>query len=367
MKNRFDAVVVGAGIAGLSVARELAKRGQRVLLLEREKQGGKTSRAAAGILDPYTEAGEETPLLKLGMKALEIYPGFLEEIGPETRNQVEYEKLGVLYLAMNSQDETFLQDRFGWQKKRKIPVQWVSANEIQRLEPHVSKRAQSGVFYPEVPKLNAAKLLEALTASVRKAGIEIRNSDSMGSVWIEEKKVCGVETSQGRIESQAVVLASGCWAAADPKLGLSASVSPVRGQILLLHLNGSFQPKHILHTTRYAYMVPWPGNRLLVGSTLESVGFDDRVTPEGAEEILKRISEIFEEIRKFPIELSWSGLRPFSQKGFPLIGPTAVRGLFVAEGYYRSGILIGPLVGKLLAEGILSGKFSPLLEPFYPK
>jgi D-amino-acid dehydrogenase len=67
-----------------------------------------------------------------------------------------------------------------------------------------------------------------------------------------------------------------------------------------------------------------------------------------------------------PVEANWSGLRPFAEGGRCLIGPTRIKGLFLATGYYRSGILIGPIVGKLLAEGIASGKFSPLLKPFFP-
>lgn len=352
----YDSIVIGAGIAGLSVARELAKLKQRVLLLEREEKGGGASRAAAGIIDPYTEADEETPLLQLGLKAFDFYPSFLDELGNGIRQRIEYEKLGILYVALNAEDEKFLAGRFDWQKKRGISVVSVSDAEIQRMEPALSKKVRSGIYYPEIPKLNAEKLTSALFEATRSAGVEIRTSVKRISVSIKGDKIRGVEIPEGPIESPSVIIAEGCWTGLDQDLGIKIKVSAVRGQILLLRSNPSLYPRHILHTIRWAYIVPWPGEQLLIGSTLESnVGFDNRVTPEGKEDILNRVSEIMEGIRSLPVEKSWSGLRPYVDGGVPFIGPTRIPGLYLAVGYYRSGILIGPLAGKFLAEGIVSG------------
>ena len=74
-----------------------------------------------------------------------------------------------------------------------------------------------------------------------------------------------------------------------------------------------------------------------------------------------------EGLQCLPIERCWAGLRPLAGRGEPVIGPLKTSGLYVAAGYYRSGILLSPLAGKLLAEGIVSGIFSPLLKPFFPK
>jgi len=281
----YDTIVIGAGVAGLSVARELAKRKQRVLVVEQEEIGGSASRAAAGILDPYTEAKEETPLFRLGVKALEFYPSFLQELGEKTPARVEYEKAGVLYLGLSAEDEDLLKDRFEWQKKRRLPVESVSLDKVRKMEPALSPLVRNGIFYPEIPKLNADKLTQALLEEARSEGVELKTSVGGSSVWTEGKKVRGVKTSQESFESRSVVAASGPWAGLDPNLGIGKSVKSVRGQILILRTNASFQPTHILHTIHYAYIVPWPGNRILVGSTLEThAGFDCRVTPEGKED-----------------------------------------------------------------------------------
>lgn len=164
-----------------------------------------------------------------------------------------------------------------------------------------------------------------------------------------------------------MVLAAGAWAGRERTLGIKIQMTPIRGQILLLGSTKSLYPRHILRTLRWTYAVPWPNQRLLVGSTLESAGFDNRVTRKGKKDILERSAEILEGIGSLPVERSWAGLRPRAKGGKPLIGPTPTRGLFLALGFYRSGILFGPLVGKLLAQGIHSGKFSPLIKAFYLK
>lgn len=363
----YDTVVIGAGIAGLSIARELAKRGERVLVLEREIKGGTASRAAAGLIDPYTEATVDTPVLQLGMQAFELYPSFLDELGPQTRQEVEFKKTGILYLIFSKQDEAYLLDRFEWQKKYGFPVESLSAEQVKKLEPAVSKKVEGGVFYPEIPKVNAGKLTEALFQAARSQGVEILTSVQETTIWTEQNKIKGVKTSQGSFEAKAVVVAAGSWSGLDSKLGIEMKISPVRGQILIMRAPATHYPQHILHTTRYAYIVPWPENRILVGSTLESAGYDNRVTPEGKKYILDRASEIIEEIHSFPIEKEWAGLRPRPERELPFIGPTRTPGLFCAVGYYRAGILMGPVVGKLMAEGIHSGNFSPLLEPFLPE
>lgn len=363
----YNAIVLGAGIAGLSVARELAKLNQRVLLLEREGEGGKTSRAAGGILDPYSEAREESPLLQLGLKALEAYPSLLKELGGTSLKEVEYERFGILYLALSPEDESFLKDRLEWQKAHRLRVEFLGENEVRRVEPTASSRTRSGVLYPDIPKLNANKLTGLLLKAAQSAGVELRTSIQGASVWQEKGKLKGVKTAQESVSSPRVVIASGCWTGLHQNLGIKVKIRPVRGQILLLRSRPPLYPKHILHTLRYAYIVPWPNGRLLIGSTLERGEFEERVTPEGREDILTRVGEMIEEIRSLPVESSWAGLRPYVDGGRPLIGPTRTPGLFLATGYYRSGILVGPLVGRLLAEGIVSGKFSPLLKPFYPR
>ncbi len=363
----YDAIVIGAGIAGLSAGRELAKLGERVLILERDVRGGNASRAAAGILDPYTEAEKNTPLFQLSLKAFQFYPKFLDELGPGARKKIEFKKTGVLYLAFSAKDESFLKKRALWQKQHGVPVKNLSAGQVQKLEPVVSKTVRSGVFYPEIPKVNAHKLTTVIFEAARREGVEIRTGVEGAAVKIKKGKVRGVRANGNFLEAGKVIVAAGSWSGRGRRFGLSVGVKPVRGQILIVRARPDFGPKHILHSLRYSYLIPWPEGRILAGSTLESAGFQSRVTRRGEKDILRRAGEIIEGIENFPIETSWAGLRPCPDRGRALIGPTGIAGLFLATGYYRSGILIAPLVGKLLAEGIHSGIFSPFVKPFFLK
>ena len=120
-------------MAGLSVARELAKQGEKILVLERDRKGGNSSRAAAGIIDPYTEADKDSPLLRLGLAAFQFYEDFLKRLGPRAKEQVEYKKTGVLYLSFSEEDDKFLKSRFDWQRRKKIPVEWLSGEAVRKL------------------------------------------------------------------------------------------------------------------------------------------------------------------------------------------------------------------------------------------
>lgn len=363
----YDAVILGSGLAGLTPALELARKKLRILILERDDPGGATSRAAAGILDPYTEANAPSPFLGLGQRALEFYPPFLESLREDSPEQVEFQKTGLLSLAFRDEEREILERRFSWQKKEGLSVESLLPPEILKKEPMVSKRVTGGLFYPEVSKLNAGRLTELVLRSVRSAGVEIRDHVPAAELRIEKGKVRGVRAGSLSIESPVVICAAGCWTGGVKKLGLKTKVTAVRGQILILKSTPALYPKSVLHSLRYAYVVPWPEGRLLAGSTLEKDVFDARVTGEGQEEILNGVGEISEGLRRLPVERRWAGLRPLAGKGEPVIGPGAVSGLYLAAGYYRSGILISPLAGKLLAEGIVSGVFSPLLKPFFPK
>lgn len=366
MKKSYDAIVVGAGLAGLCLSRELARKKQRVLVLEQDRRGGNSSRAAAGILDPYSETEAETPQLRLAVKAYEFYPAFLNGLGPEAQEKIEFEKQGILYLALNDKDEAFLKKRCDWQKKMRLKAEFLKGPETHRLEPVLPWRVQAGVYYPGIPKVNADKLTSLVMQTARASGIEIETSVKDASLWQEKGRARGVKVGTSRIESPVVVAARGCWSSSDRKFGLKVDVRPVRGQILLVRPAPGRAPHHVLHTLRYAYAIPWPEGRVLVGSTLERAGYDCEVTPEGREDILDRASEIFADIRKFKIESSWAGLRPYAKRGRPFIGPARIKGFYLATGYYRAGVLLSPYAGRLLAEGILTGKFSPLIRPFFP-
>jgi glycine/D-amino acid oxidase-like deaminating enzyme len=180
-----------------------------------------------------------------------------------------------------------------------------------------------------------------------------------GDGWI-------VEGSGGSLPADVVVLAPGAWAGAIQIQGRPAiPVNPVRGQLLYLHL-----PGHTLNRVIWGprcYLVPWRDGTLLVGATLEHVGFDLRNTVAAVHDLLDAAVELVPATWNASFISSRAGLRPGTPDDLPILGTRAdAPGLFYAAGHYRNGVLLAPITAKLLADAIVDGMEDPLLRHFSP-
>jgi glycine oxidase len=171
----------------------------------------------------------------------------------------------------------------------------------------------------------------------------------------------GVETDAGPIEARLVVDAAGAWAAFDFGPDLGVPVEPVRGQIVELRLPE--RPLETVLASDEVYVVPRPDGTVLLGSTVERVGFRKEVTAGAVEQLLAAAGRLFPETARARFTAAWAGLRPGTPDGWPLLGATPVEGLFLATGHFRNGILLAPATARHLAE-LLTGGPAPRLAPF---
>lgn len=314
-----DFVVVGAGIVGCSVAYELAKRGRRVIVVERGEIGREASWAAGGVLTPVHLADYPTPLAELCVRAQEMYPAFVEELGVD----VELRRTGMLVLVRDDED----------------------AKAAAVLPPH--EKTADGFLLPDVMQVRNHRLVRAIAAAATKRGVEFRAHSEVTGFLRVPGRVNGVRTAQGDIQAGTTVIAAGAWSGVEAaKLGIDLPVRPVKGQILLTQ--GSI-PHILLH--REQYLIPRADGKILIGSTLEEAGFDKSVTVGGAQFLLRRAAEIWPALEGAPILGMWAGLRPATPDRMPVIGPAeGWEGLFFATGHYRNGILLGPLTGVMVAD-----------------
>jgi len=207
------------------------------------------------------------------------------------------------------------------------------------------------------------RLARALTASATRRGGAILPGRPVSALIVESGRVAGVATPGGDVRAPVVIEAMGAWAALLPGDPSPPPMEPVRGQILVYPSPGLL--RHVLCTAR-GYIVPRADGRMIAGSTLERAGFDKSVTAEGRDTITRIVLEIAPALRgRQPFD-SWAGLRPGTPDRLPVVGPGALAGLFHATGLYRSGILLGPLVGEAVARmamgsdpGIDLAAFSP--------
>ena len=325
-------VVVGGGIMGCACAWELARRGCRVILFERSVPGAEASSAAAGILGTGVEHQEGGPLASLARESRRLYPRFVRELTRRTGIDPEYRECGVLRVDFRRRSGPRVLDR----------------RALRRLEPSLSERLVSGVHYPRDARVNPRLLLRALRIAAARDGVVFRTGAYVRRVVMQGERAVGIALDDGEVvRAKHVVVAAGSWTTLVEGTGLPAgAVVPARGQIVELET-----PEPLLHRVVYgprAYLVPRDDGRVLVGSTLEFVGYRREVTAGAVHDLLGAAIRLVPALAGAEYRSSWSNFRPYTKSELPLIGPTDVSGLVLATGHYRNGILLAPVTAAIV-------------------
>jgi len=352
--------IVGGGIIGCAVGHELASRGASVRIIDMRGTGRGATQASAGILAPYIE-GHIDALLRLGVSSLALYDGFIARVSEDAQQAIEYERCGTLHVARNeaaAMELAIAARRFAHEG---VAHQLMPGHEALRLEPGLSPRLLSALLLPMHGYVRAAELTAALASASQRRGAEFITAN------VEE--ICGgangvaVETSAGRIESDALILAAGSWSGRVPPV--APPVRPVRGQLLHLHFDQRPLSRVVWGTD--CYLVPWRNGALLVGATVEDVGFDETATADGVTRLLGASSELLTTVPQARFEAVRVGLRPGTPDELPLIGPASTMpGVYYATGHYRNGVLLAPLTAKLVADLVIDGTRDPELDLVTP-
>ncbi len=356
-----DSVVVGGGIIGCAIARALAKEGRRVVVVERGEIGRESSWAAAGLLTPIHLAEYPAPLAQLCIDGAALWGPFVDELKRESSIDLEYRDNGVVMLATTDEDRETIAQVAAWKRERGHPVEAVE--HPKELEPVLAPELAGGLYLPGVAQLRNNRVAPALAEAATKLGVEFRpNCEVLGFLRVPGR-ITGVKTSRGDLLAKETIMAAGAWAAdlLSP-IGVEIDVHPVRGQIALLEGPPNLVQRVILWGDRY--IVPRSDGRILLGSTVEDVGFDKRVTVEGIAGILTAAVRIAPGLARLPVVQTWAGLRPGTSDRLPYIG-RAMEGLVLATGHYRNGILLAPITARIIAD-LLAGRPCDL-EAFAPR
>lgn len=364
-----EVAIIGGGVIGLAVARALALRGVRdVLLIERNSLGAESSSAAAGMLAPQAEANRAHEFFYLTCESRDMYPGFAAALLEETGIDIELETTGTLYLAFTQHDAEELEKRYEWQKQAGLSIESLSGEAARKLEPSICEDVRGCLRFPLDTQVENRRLLSALASANERLGVCMETGTAVVSLKIVRGRVAGIETSRGFVAAESVVIAGGAWSsllgASDIALP-NLRIKPVRGQMLCFEANPQIA-RHVIHSPR-GYVVPRRDGRLLAGSTTEHAGFEKHVTAAGVQSILSAALEISPRISSLPMTDSWAGLRPRAADTLPVLGPCAeIEGVFYATGHYRNGILLAPITGELIARAIVDKVFPAKLKIFSP-
>src|SRR5512133_1177079 len=359
-----DVVVVGAGVLGSSVALRLAQAGLEVVVLERAIPGAEASSAAGGILSPGVEAVEPGPFYALCRASLERYPNFVRDVEALSGMSVAFRSLGTLEIALDDDHAKVLAARAEKIQRHGLPVEVLEPDAVRRLEPAISKETRGALSFPDESSLDPRLLGRAVYVAAARAGASFVTGQ-VRRIVSESGRVVGVDHDAGRIEAGRVVLAAGAWSQRVEGNGLPpGSVRPVRGQIALFDTRPPLLSRVVF--SGHGYVVPRPDGRILVGSTMEEVGFEKAVTGGGLRHVLDVAIGIAPALAQAPVVDTWSNFRPASPDGEPILGEGSVAGLLYATGHTRNGILLTPVTADAIAALVL-GRAPPVdLAPFSP-
>lgn len=365
---RSDVLIMGGGVIGLSIARELRLRGAgSITLLDKGVCGEESSWAAAGMLGPQAEADEGGAFFDLCCESRANYPEFAENLLSETGIDIELDRSGTLYVAFTEEDEHNLEARYAWQKKAGLAVERLTAEQTRRAEPFISPDVRMSLLFPDDWQVDNRKLLASLKHFADSNDIVIYENTAVEALPIVNKRVTGAATKTRTFLANRTVLATGAWSSLI-KIGDDAppfAITPVRGQIICMRTAKRLFERVVY--SRRGYLVPRSDGRILAGSTSEMAGFTKAVTDEAATVLRNMAFEIAPSIYNLPVADHWSGLRPSVSDGLPVIGAIdGTEGLFIATAHYRNGILLAPLTASLTADVLTGNQVDSRLSEFAP-
>ena len=366
MRRSADAVVVGGGVIGLAVAYSLAREKLAVTLVERGRVGREASWAAAGYLSFQGSSNRPGPRLELTRTSARMYEEWIRGLGELTAAETGFWRSGLLELYVEDAEVREARERAAWQRTAGYAVEWLDETSVRKRQPALAPElpVRGALLFPEVAQVRPPRLLKALEEAVRRLGVDIRECSAAAGLARSGDRVAGVGLASGEsISAPIVVNAAGSWASQlAPEMAVMP-IRPIKGTIVLLEV--ATQPSREILVSAAGSLYPRADNTLLLGATMEDVGYDRRVKLEAVRTLVQQALELVPGLRDANLVTAWTGLRPYSHDNVPYLGAVPdLEGAFVAAGHYRSGILLAPITGLLLKEVILRQASTLPMEPY---
>jgi glycine oxidase len=346
----LDVIVIGGGIIGLSLARELCKQSAKVLLLEKKEPGREASRAAGGMI---ADCPLEMPadLHPLAAASARMYPEFVEQLQIESGHDVDLRAQGTLFFP--SSDHVRHAEEFAAAHRLPAP--------LAELEPSLS--LQEPAFYLPERSVDPRALTNAALSAARRVGVDISSGEEVTAVNAGDSEVSGVATKKTTYRAAKVVNCAGAWSGQIAPHAFPTR--PLKGQMLCLLSPRRDLLKHVIRTPE-VYLIPRSDGRIVVGATVEEAGFDKRTDLATIQRLHRSAIAAVPELRNAKILEDWAGLRPGTPDALPILGVTSTSGYFVATGHFRDGILLAPITAQVMAQVMTGANCSYDLSPFSP-
>lgn len=368
MRSTADAVIVGGGCMGASVAFHLARRGvTNVVLVEREPMlgAGSTGRNAGGVRHQFSNEAN----IRLSLESIRTLERFADEVG----TPIDLHQDGYLFLLSAPESVAAFKRNVELQRSCGISVDWLGASEAERLAPGLDGSGVLGATFCQkdgIADPNGVTMGFAKAAQAK--GVEIVRETEVTGIDVGSGRITGVKTSRGAIATPVVVNAAGPHARLVGRLaGVDVPVDPYRRHIFIAQdFTRAVPPNRIMvidfETTFYFHR---EGGGVLfgMGDPKEPAGFDTTVRWDFLPQVIEVAMGRLPALEDASISHAWAGLYEMSPDANPLIGPApGLEGFYVINGFSGHGFQHSPAAGRILADLITGGDPHIDVTPFAP-
>ncbi len=373
LKKNYDAIVIGGGIIGLSVAYYLTSEGKKVLLIEKKGLGA----GASGACDDMILLQSKKPgiLLTLAMESLTLY----RKLAKDLPVSIDLENRGGMVLIETQEQLPVMENFVKEQQKLGLNVTFLDRNDMRRHQPHINEHVLASTFSPMDSQVNPLKVMQAFAVTAQAKGLMIKKGSGVSQIVFHNDYHWEVITEDKEsFTAEFVINAAGAWAGSVARLiGLDVPIRPKRGQIavtekipalgdtniwsadyIAMKLNPELAKdrKQILNDLGIGLaMSQTSEGNYFIGGTREFVGYDTSTNFLAIHLVIQEATRFFPILKNVHVIRTFAGLRPASDDGKPFIGPVPERpGFYMAAGHEGDGIALAPITGKLITAMILN-------------
>ncbi len=339
-------IIIGGGIIGLTIARDLYKEGFEVVLVEKERIGRGASWVAGGMLAPQSEGLPVNDFFDFCIESRNMYKSYVESLENDTDMKVDYWESGIFCPAYSEEEAEVLKKNLEEYRKYGLTGGWLDRNEIEDMYKSLGESIVGGVLYPDDSQVDNRLLMLALENYIRrKTMVRLYEGTTAIEIFESKGRFQGVKTDKGLLVGDACIIAAGAWSGEIENI----PVFPVKGEMLATDIEPDDVDRVFFGSK--AYLIPRKSyTRLVVGATEENVGFKDGNTVKGVLQLLTGLKETLPHMVERNLQEFWYGYRPATPDLEPIICEGRVKNLYYATGHHRNGILLAPITSKLFVD-----------------